>query len=140
MLDDVSPKESSAVMNPPWLMLAAAALRSRSLWVPFGAALLLALSACNGTAVVTLTSTPSTDTFLTYRVGLASVQLQKANGRSQATILPAGITVDYSSAEIVYDDGSVTGIALTPQGAGGQGLGQVKLTLDLDPSNQLSIT
>ena len=131
--------------------------------------MLTALAACNGTAVVTLTSTPSTDTFLTYRVGLASVQLQKANGRTKATILPAGttvdlsklvnlsevlgavvvpggnysqvvVTVDYSSAEIVYDNGSVTGVALTPLGAGGQGLGQVKLTLDLDPSNQLSIT
>jgi len=155
-------------MNPPWLMLAAAALRSRSLWVPFGAALLLALSACNGTAVVTLTSTPSTDTFLAYRVGLVAVQLQTSNGRTVSGVLSKGttvdlaqlvdlsevlgvvgiqakhyqqvvVTLDYSSADIVYDDGSLNGVALTPLGASGQALGQVTLTLYLDPSNQFSI-
>ncbi len=43
---------------------------------PARCGLLLALAACNGSTVVTLTSTPSTDTFLTYRVGLVSIQLQ----------------------------------------------------------------
>jgi hypothetical protein len=158
-------------MKPSCFPVERAASAVWSCWVsaPFAVLLLTALAACNGTAVVTLTSTPSTDTFLTYRVGLASVQLQKGNGRKVTSVLPAGttvdlsklvnlsevlgavvvpggnysevvVTVDYSSAEIVYDDGSVTGIALTPHGASGQGLGQVTLTLDLDPSNQLSIT
>ncbi len=148
---------------------AAPAVWSRWASAPLAGLVLTALGACNGTAVVTLTSSPSADTFLTYRVGLDSVQLQKANGRKETTILPAGtmvdlsklvnlsevlgamvvpggnysqvvVTVDYSSAEIVYDNGSATGVALTPLGASGQGLGQVTLTLDLDPGNQLSIT
>jgi hypothetical protein len=137
--------------------------------VPLTAALLVSVCACNGTAVVTLTATASTDTFLTYRVGLASVQLQTSSGGSTVTALPAGttvdlanlvnlsevlgaataaaanytaatITLDYSSAIIVYDDGSLTGVALTPVGASGQALGQVQLTLTLDPSNELSVS
>jgi len=137
--------------------------------VPFGALLLAALAACNGTAVVTLTSTPSTDVFLTYRVGLTSIQLQKANGRTTSSVLPAGttvdlsklvtlsevlgavvlpggnysqavVTLDYSSAQIVFDDGSINGIALTPLAASGRALGQVTLTLDLDPGDQLNIS
>jgi hypothetical protein len=119
--------------------------------------------------VVTLTATPSADTFLTYRVGLTSVALQTSSGASGAQALPAGttvdlanlvdlsevlgapalakatytavvVTVDYSSAQIVYDDGSVDGLALTPVGANGQALGQVTLTLDLDPSAKFSVT
>jgi hypothetical protein len=131
---------------------------------------LFALAACNGTAVVTLTSTASSDNFLTYRVGLSSVQLQKSNnGGAAYQVLPAGttvdlakltnladvmgsvalprgtygnvvITLDYTSAQIVYDDGSVNGVALAPVGAGGQALGQVSLTLDLDPSNNFTVT
>ena len=61
------------------------ALAPQDVGGPLGAVLLLALAACNGTAVVTLTSTPSTDTFLTYRVGLVSVQLQTSNGRKSAS-------------------------------------------------------
>src|ERR1700753_354050 len=96
--------------------------------------LLLALAGCNGTAVVTLTSTPSTDTFLAYRVNLVSVQLQTGSGKTTAAVLPStttvdlarltnladvvgavgiaqgnfsqvAVTLDYSSAQIVYDDG-----------------------------------
>jgi hypothetical protein len=134
------------------------------------ASALFALAACNGTAVVTLTSTASTDNFLTYRVGLSSVQLQKSsNGGTAYQVLPSGttvdlatlvnlsdvmgsvalpkgtygnvlITLDYTSAEIVYDDGSVNGVALTPLGSGGEALGQVQLTLDLDPSNNFTVT
>ncbi len=137
----------------------------------FGALLgvtLLALAACNGTAVVTMTSTASTDNYLAYRVGLVSVQLQTSSGTSGVTVLPASttvdfatltdvsevlsaapgtkgtytsalITLDYSSAQIVYDDGSVNGVALTPVGANGQALGQVQLTITLDPSNSFSV-
>jgi trimeric autotransporter adhesin len=136
---------------------------------PLTALFITSLAACNGTAVVTLTATPSADTFLTYRVGLTSVALQSSSGTSGAQALPAGttvdlanlvdlsevlgapalakatytavvVTVDYSSAQIVYDDGSVNGLALSPVGANGQALGQVTLTLDLDPSAKFSVT
>jgi hypothetical protein len=140
-------------------------------WViaPLTAVALLVLAACNGTAVVTLTATASTDTFLAYRVGLVSVQLQTSNGNTTTKALPASttvdlvklvnlsevlgsttvatakyttavITVDYSSAEIVYDDGTEHGLALTPVGTSGQALGQVTLTLTLDPANDLSVS
>ena len=134
---------------------------------PLGAAL-LALAGCSGTAVVTLTSTPSTDNNLAYRVGLVSVQLQTSGGSSGLTVLPASttvdfatltdvsevlgaaavkkgtytsalITLDYSSAQIVYDNGSVNGVALTPVGANGQALGQVQITVTLDPSESFSV-
>lgn len=136
---------------------------------PLLLAALVALAACNGTAVVTLTSTPSTDTFLTYRVGLVSVALQTSSGSTTTKTLPASttvdlanlvnlsevvgatavskatyksvvVTVDYSSATIVYDDGSLNGLALTPVNASGQPMGQVQLTLTLDPADSFSVT
>jgi trimeric autotransporter adhesin len=136
---------------------------------PFATLALLMLSACNGTAVVTLTATASTDTFLAYRVGLVSVQLQTSSGNTETNILPASttvdlaglvdlsevlgstvvakanyttavITVDYGSAEIVYDDGTAHGRALTPVGTSGEAAGQVTLTLTLDPANDLRIS
>jgi hypothetical protein len=140
----------------------------RWLSAPFGALVLMALAACNGTAVVTLTSTPSTDTFLAYRVGLVSVELQTSSGGGTVNVLPTGttvdlarlvnlsemlgassvrtgtfkqavVTLDYSAAQIVYDDGTADGVALTPMGANGAALGQVTLTLLLDPANELGI-
>jgi hypothetical protein len=140
---------------------------SRLLAASMGLAL-LALAACSGTAVVTLTSTPSTDNYLAYRVGLVSVQLQTSSGSSGLTILPASttvdfatltnlsevlgaaavkkgtytsalITLDYSSAQIIYDNGSVNGVALTPVGANGQALGQVQITVTLDPSESFNV-
>jgi hypothetical protein len=136
--------------------------------VPLGVAL-LALAACNGTAVVTMTSTASQDTYLAYRVGLVSVQLQASGGKSSLTVLPAStivdfaeltdvsevlgaaavskgsyttalITLDYSSAQIVYDNGSLAGVSLTPVGANGQPLGQIQLTVTLDPSDSFSVS
>ncbi|MGC1521098.1 MAG: hypothetical protein WA803_06115 [Steroidobacteraceae bacterium] len=133
------------------------------------ACVLLALAACNGTAVVTLTSTASQDNFLAYRVGLVSVQLESSSGKSGLKILPSSTTVDlttlagvsevlgaaavtkgnyksalltldYSAAQIVYDDGSLNGIALTPVGANGQALGQIQLTVNLDPSDSFSVS
>jgi hypothetical protein len=129
---------------------------------------LLGLVACNGKAVVTLTSTPSTDNFLTYRVGLRSIQLQEANGGRVTQILPSSttvdlatltnlsevvgssninrgnyalavITLDYSSAEIVYDNGTLDGLALTPRSASGRTLGTVVVNVVLDPNNQFSV-
>src|SRR5580692_9780365 len=66
----------------------------RWLSASLGGLLLAALAACNGSAVVTLTSTPSTDTYLAYRVGLVSVQLRTSSGSSSVNVLPAGTTVD----------------------------------------------
>jgi hypothetical protein len=128
----------------------------------------LALMACSGTAVVTLTSTASTDNFLAYRVSLVAVQLQGSSGSAGLTVLPAStmvdfatltdvsevlgaasvtkgtytsalITLDYSAARIVYDDGSVNGVTLTPVGADGQALAQVQITLSLDPSDPFRV-
>src|SRR5271170_3688684 len=136
--------------------------------VPLAVAL-LAVAACNGAAVVTVTATPSTDTFLAYRVGLAAVQLQTSNGKKTLKVLPAGttvdfvnllnlsevlgvpaaekgtyvsagITLDYSAAQIVYDDGSLNGVALSPVDASGQAVGQISVTVSLDPSNPLRLT
>jgi hypothetical protein len=129
----------------------------------------LGLAACNGTAVVTMTSTASQDKYLAYRVGLVSVQLQSSSGKSGLKILPASttvdfaaltdlsevlgaaaaakgsyqsvlITLDYSSAQIVYDDGSLDGVVLTPVGANGRAIGQIQLTVKLDPSDSFSIS
>jgi hypothetical protein len=127
---------------------------------------LAALAACNGKAVVTLTSTPSTDTFLAYRVGLKSVQLQSGsktvNLLSTATTVDLAqlvnlseivgassaqtgnfkqvvVTLDYSSAQIIYDNGTPEGLALTPLSPGGGTMGEVSLTLYLDPNNELGI-
>jgi len=140
----------------------------RVLAAPLGVAL-LALAACNGTAVVTMTSTASPDNFLAYRVGLVSVQLQGATGKSGLTVLPASttvdfatltdvdevlgaaavskgtytsalITLDYSSAQIVYDNGSLNGLSLTPVGANGQAVGQIQLNVTLDPSDSFSVS
>jgi hypothetical protein len=145
-----------------------ASLLRRSLWAPIGILVLAALAACNGSAVVTLTSIPSTDTFLAYRVGLVSVQLQTSSGRTAGAVLPRGttvdlarltnlsevvgvaslvqgnysqavVTLDYSSAQIIYDNNTAEGLALRPVGADGQGLGQVTLLLYLDPSDQLGV-
>jgi hypothetical protein len=141
--------------------------RSKLWSAPLGLTL-MALAACNGTAVVTLTATPSSDTFLAYRVGLVSVQLQTLSGKSAVNVMPAGttvdfaklldvseilgvptvakgsytsaeITLDYSAAQIVYDDGSVNGALLTPVNAGGQALRQISVTVQLDPSDPLRV-
>jgi hypothetical protein len=142
-------------------------LLSRLFAVPLGL-LLLAMAACGGSAVVTLTATPSSDTFLAYRVGLVSVQLQTSSGRSALMVLPtettvdftklidlsevlgapavtkgtysgAVITLDYSAAQIIYDDGSLDGVALLPVAANGRALQRALVTVTLDPSNPLRI-
>jgi hypothetical protein len=141
---------------------------SKLLAVPLGLAL-MAAAACNGSAVVTLTATPSSDTFLAYRVGLVSAQLRTSSGNTSLKVLPAGttvdfvklldlsevlgvpaaakgtytsalITLDYSAAQIVYDDGSVNGVALTPVTAGGQAAGQISVTVNLDPNDPFRIS
>jgi hypothetical protein len=127
---------------------------------------LLAIAACGGSAVVTLTATPSSDTFITYRVGLTSIRLQTSGGKAGVTVLPtqtivdftklldltevvgapavakgtytdALITLDFSAAVIVFDDGSLDGVALRPVGANGKDLGVVSVQVTLDPSDPL---
>jgi len=132
---------------------------------------LFALAACNGTALATLTATASPTSFLTYRVNLVSVTLQKSSssGTTSVNLFPTSttvdlaqlanlsevlgvatvakgsytsvlLTVDYSNAVIVADNGTATGVTLKPVNASGGALGQVSLTLNLDSANQLSIT
>jgi hypothetical protein len=140
-------------------------LISRILGVPLAAAL-LAVAACNGSTVVTLTATPSSDSFIAYRVGLVSVQLKTSSGKPGLNLLPtettvdftklldlsevmgaptvpkgtyasAVITLDYSAAEIIYDDGSLDGIALAPLASDGKALGLAVVTVSLDPSDPI---
>ncbi len=127
---------------------------------------LLAIAACGGSAVVTLTATPSPDNFVAYRVGLAAIRLQTSGRKTGVTVLPtetmvdftklldlsevvgapalakgtytdALITLDYSTAVIIYDDGSLDGVALRPVGANGKDLGVVSVQVKLDPSDPL---
>jgi hypothetical protein len=139
-------------------------LISRLLAAPF-CLVLAALAACNGSSmVVTLTSTPSSDNYIAYRVALASVQLQTSSGKTGLTIVPtettvdftklldlsevigapsvakgtytgAVITLDYSAAQIIYDDGSLDGIELVPVDSKGRQLGLVSVTVTLDPQD-----
>ncbi|HSZ08325.1 MAG TPA: hypothetical protein VK794_07315 [Steroidobacteraceae bacterium] len=139
------------------------ALISKLLALPMGAALLI-MAACSGSAVVTLTATPSSDPFIVYQVGLASVQLTKSGGKSGLAILPAEttvdftklfdltevlgapgvpkgtytsafITLDYSAAQIIYDDGSLDGVALAPVDAKGNPLTTISVSVTLDPAD-----
>jgi hypothetical protein len=127
---------------------------------------LLAMAACSGSAVVTLTATPSSDRYVAYRVGLASIRLLTSGGKPGPTILPAEttvdftslfdlsevlgapgvakgtytgalITLDYSAAQIIYDDGSLDGVALTPVDANGKALGLIAVAVTLDASDPL---
>jgi len=157
-------------MNAPCSRLLATVYRMwlRLLLVPMGAAL-LGLAACNGaTAVVTMTSTPSTDNYLAYRVTLVSVDLLTSSGGSELTILPAStivdfatltnldevlgatkiprgtytsavVTLDYTSSQIIYDNGSVNGVQLVPIDVNDQPLGVVQITVTLDPNNTFGV-
>ncbi len=136
---------------------------SKLLALPMGAALLI-MAACSGSAVVTLTATPSSDRFIAYRVSLNSIRLQTSGGRAGVTILPtatsvdftqlfdlsevlaapgvakgtytgAFVTLDFSTAQIIYDDGSLDGVALTPVDAQGKALGLVSVAVAFDPGN-----
>jgi hypothetical protein len=138
------------------------------LLVPMGAAL-LGLAARNGaTAVVTMTSTPSTDNYLAYRVTLVSVDLLTSSGGSELTILPAStivdfatltnldevlgatkiprgtytsavVTLDYTSSQIIFDNGSINGVQLAPIDVNDQPLGVVQITVTLDPNNTFGV-
>ena len=127
---------------------------------------LLAITACSGGTVVTLTATPSSDPFVAYRVGVASIQLTTSSGKPSVMILPAEtsvdftkvtdlsevvgaptvpkgtysgaeITLDYSTAQIIYDDGSLDGVALAPMDSSGKALGLARVKVSVDPADPL---
>jgi hypothetical protein len=129
-------------------------------------AALLAIAACSGSTVVTLTATPSSDRFITYRVGVASIQLRTSAGKPSQMLVPAEIsvdftkvtdlsevlgaptvpkgtysaaeiTLDYSSAQIIYDDGSLDGVALAPVDSSGKALGLARVIVSVDPADPL---
>jgi hypothetical protein len=163
-----NPRRERGQMNSPNVAAITPSRRLRWLAAPLALLVMAALAACNGRAVVTLTSTPSTDTFLAYRVGLSSVALQTSSGSKSAAAIntattvdlaqlvnlsevigaastqtgnfkQAVVTLDYSNAQIVYDNGTAEGVQLTPLGPDGQKLGKVSMTLYLDPSNLIGI-
>jgi hypothetical protein len=127
---------------------------------------LLAIAACSGSTVVTVTANASSDPFITYRVGLISIQLRTSNGKAGMTIQPGNspvdftklfdvsevlgapsvakgtystvvVTLDYSAALIIYDDGSLDGVQLTPVGADGKAIGLISVSVALDPSDSI---
>ncbi len=107
--------------------------------------------------------------FLTYRVQLLSVTLQGSSGSATVQALGASttvdlvklenvsevlsaasitkgnyttavVTLDFTDALIIADDGSETGVKLQPVGPSGSPLGQVSMTLGLDSNDPLSIS
>ena len=119
-----------------------------------------------GTAVLTITDAPAA--FLTYQVTLVSLQLQRADGGAVETLavstkidlaklvnlsevlgttqIPPGeysgatVTLDYTGANIIYDDGSANGLPVTAVDATGKALGQLTLTVQLDDKHRLEIS
>lgn len=126
------------------------------------------LAACSGNAVVTLTATPSTDGFLAYRVTLTDAKLQSTGGSTLQVLQKpltvdftslfdvsevlgaAGVkkgsyssvvlTLDYTNAQIIYDDGTANGVSLSPVDASGKALGPLIMTLNLDNSDIFKVS
>jgi hypothetical protein len=122
-------------------------------------------SSC-GSAVMTLTD--AAGDFLIYQVGITSLQLKKADGTLVETLpvsstadfaqltdlsevigkrqIPPGeyvaaqVTVDYSAATIMVDDGSGSGVAVKPIDSSGAALTSLTLAVQLDNKNHLSIS
>ncbi|HEX3915420.1 MAG TPA: hypothetical protein VHW71_18120 [Steroidobacteraceae bacterium] len=114
-----------------------------------------------------MTVTDAAGDFLSYQVNLVSLQLQKADGTMVETLpattavdfaqlidlsevlsarqIPPGdyvaaqVTVDYTNASIMIDDGSGNAVAVKPVDATGAALGQLQLMVQLDNKNQLQI-
>lgn len=128
------------------------------------------VSACTGgcgPAVITMQD--AAGDFLSYTVDVVSLKLRKASGATVETLpattrvdfaqlvdlselisagqIPAGdyvaatMTVDYSNASIMADDGAGGSVALTPLDTSGNALtGPVDLTVQLDNRHHLVIT
>ena len=118
-----------------------------------------------GTAVLTLTDAPGD--FLTYQVSLTSLQLKKADGTAVEALpaavtvdlaqlvtlseivssgqLPAGeyvgatVTVDYTAAKIIVDNGTTSGLQVSPVDGNGQTLGKLTLAVQLDTKHALEV-
>ncbi len=114
-----------------------------------------------------MTVTDAAGDFLTYQVNLVSLQLQKADGTLVETLpatttidfvqlinlseilsarqIPAGeyvaaqVTVDFTNASIMVDDGTGSGVSVKPVDASGTALGRLQLTVQFDNKNDLKI-
>jgi hypothetical protein len=114
-----------------------------------------------------MTITDAAADFLSYQVNLVSLQLAKADGTLVETLpgtttvdfvqlislseilsarqIPPGdyvsaqVTVDFTNASIMVDDGTGTGVAVKPIDATGAALGQLQLMVKLDNKNHLQI-
>jgi hypothetical protein len=119
-----------------------------------------------GSTVMSITD--AAGDFLTYQVNLVSLQLQKSDGTMVETLpattavdfaqlvdlseivsarqIPPGqyvaaqVTVDFSNASIMVDDGTGNGIAVKAIDATGAALGQMQLMVQLDAKNSLNIS
>jgi hypothetical protein len=121
-------------------------------------------STCGATV---MTITDGAGDFLSYQVNLVSLQLQKADGTMLETLpastavdfaqlinlsevlsarqIPPGdyvaaqVTVDFTNASIMVDDGSGAGVAVKPIDSSGAALGRLQLMVQLDAKNHLQI-
>ena len=118
-----------------------------------------------GTALMTLTD--AAGDFLTYRVGLVSLQLKKSDGTLVETLpttttvdfaklvnlseilssrqIPSGdyvsaqVTVDFTNASIQVDDGTGNPVAVSAIDNNRAALGKLQLDVQLDKQNKLAI-
>jgi hypothetical protein len=126
-------------------------------------------SACSASSCgsVVTTMTDAAGDFLAYKVNLVSLLLKKADGTMVETLpaissvdfvqlvnlseiistrqIPPGnyvaaqVTVDFTNATIMVDDGTGTGVAVQPVDSTGAALGQLVMTVQLDNKNLLTI-
>jgi hypothetical protein len=115
-----------------------------------------------------MTITDAAGVFLAYKVNLVSLQLKLADGTLVETLpattavdfvqlinlseiisarkIPSGeyvaaqVTVDFTNATIMVDDGTGTGVAVKPVDSTGAPLGQLQLMVRLDAKNHLKIS
>jgi len=114
-----------------------------------------------------MTMTDAAGDFLSYKVNLVSLQLKKSDGTLVETLpattavdfvqlidlseilsarqIPAGeyvaaqVTVDYTKAIIMVDDGTGTGVAVMPVDSTGAALGQLQMMVQLDNKSDLKV-
>jgi hypothetical protein len=114
-----------------------------------------------------MTITDAKGDFLAYKVKLVSLQLKKSDGTLVETLpasttvdfaqlidlteilsaqqIPPGdyvaaqVTVDFTGASIMVDDGTGTGVAVKPVNSSGAALGLLQLMVQLDNKNDLKI-
>jgi hypothetical protein len=122
-------------------------------------------SATCGQAVMTLTD--AAGDFLAYKVNLVSLQLKQSDGTVVETLpattavdfaqlvnlgevlsskqipkgnyVSASVTVDFTGAQIMVDDGTGAAVAVSPVDSTGAALGKLTLDVQLDKNNALSI-